>query len=797
MTGTSYAVAAERSAHEMYEALNALRLDSAAIYHVAADNRVELRRGDAKLSFEEGQLVFLSPLDGRITGAVFSGRGHILALPRDSDEKQQMGRFLGSPVLDQDFISAYLRFTDDSAQELFSQIRAAGLVPRAEGAALTLWEPLLAQLNSSHSLRIVADALSPNPRSYFYARINGVKTGPFDVILDFRRPEQFLLGQTRNTSGGEFYDVWTSYQMPHAVPPKPAFRAVHYAIDTSILANNSLDATASVSLRAESGTERVVAFQLSRALAIEKVTDEKGHALEIFQNEAIALQERSVHGNDYVNVVLPRTTQPGTEITLNFHYRGNVIEDAGNGVLFVGARESWYPHFGDSSEFAIYELTMHWPRKLQLVVTGTKLDESEQGNFRVGHWRTEKPVTVVGFNLGEYASASVVSHAYTIELYANRQLEQALSRRLSPELMPDVAVPFSMPGAGERLKIPAILPSPADALKPLGKQIEAAIRFYETYSGPFPFQKLSVSQIPGFFGQGWPSLLYVSTYSFLPVEAQSRAGLSTSGQEHFTGVVPFHEVAHQWWGNVVGWSSYRDQWINEAIASYLALLFADTQKNPDHTLHIWLQRYRQRLLEKTVEADQPAAEIGALTHGARLSSSKSPDAYQDVIYGKGAWVIHMLRVMLRDPSNKVQDARFIALLRTIATKYAYRALTTQDLQREVEAIMTPAMDLDGGRSMEWFFDEWVRGTGIPHYRVEFSTRKTDQGYLVRGKLFQTGVPQSFIASVPLYSNIPAGRNSLAARVIAIGPETSFQFFANAAPRKLAIDPQMTLLCTSE
>jgi len=75
---------------------------------------------------------------------------------------------------------------------------------------------------------------------------------------------------------------------------------------------------------------------------------------------------------------------------------------------------------------------------------------------------------------------------------------------------------------------------------------------------PFPFHNLNVSPIPGTFGQGWPSLLYVSTYSFLPSEAQQRAGLSTASQEHFTELVPYHEVAHQWWGNVVAWSSYRD-----------------------------------------------------------------------------------------------------------------------------------------------------------------------------------------------------------------------------------------------
>src|SRR6266576_4941360 len=167
-------------------------------------------------------------------------------------------------------------------------------------------------------------------------------------------------------------------------------------------------------------------------------------------------------------------------------------------------------------------------------------------------------------------------------------------------------------------------PSPADALKQLGKEIDSAIRFYETFSGPFPFHNLSVSQIPGTFGQGWPGLLYVSTFSFLSREAQQRAGLTPTGQEHFTELVPYHEVAHQWWGNVVGWSSYRDQWIDEAISNYLALLFADTRGNPDHTLRVWLTRYRRQLTEKSPDADEPTGDIGALTldrKSTRLNSS--------------------------------------------------------------------------------------------------------------------------------------------------------------------------------
>ena len=110
--------------------------------------------------------------------------------------------------------------------------------------------------------------------------------------------------------------------------------------------------------------------------------------------------------------------------------------------------------------------------------------------------------------------------------------------------------------------------------------------------------------------------------------------------------------------------------------------------------------------------------------------------------------------------------------------------------------MTPAMDLEGGHSMEWFFEEWVQGTGIPHYRVEFTTRSAENGYSIRGKLFQTGVPHSFIASVPLYAVGASGRSYLG-NVVAEGPESSFHFVAPAPPRKIIIDPQMTLLCTTD
>jgi len=792
--------AAEQSPLELYGALNALRVDPAAVYQIAPANRIELRRGDLQLSFDEGNLAFFASLNGRTTGAVFSGHGHALALPRDPVEKQQMARFLGAPVLDQEFISAYIRFTDDTSGELLRQLRNANLSAQTDGAFAARWDPLLAKLNPSHSLRILFDSFSQHPKPYFFASIDGLVTGAFDALFDLQRSEQMFFGQSRRVGNRTFFDVWASYAMPDAILSPVAFRALQYTIDTSVFGDNSLDGSANVRVRTEISGERLLVFQLSRALNADSVTYEQGIPLLHFQNEGMRPEERSVRGNDYLYVVLPAPARQGDEFALHFHYRGNVIEDAGNGVLFVGARETWYPHLGDQADFASYDLTMRWPHRLKLVATGTKIEEHEAGELRVGRWKTDKPVSVAGFNLGDYASTSVASETRSVDLYANRQLEQALSNRLAgvaPQLPPLPLPPFSR-SAGrdrDRTAMQPVTPSPADALKQLGKVIDSSVRFCETFSGPFPFRSLSVSQIPGAFGQGWPGLLYLSTFSFLPAEAQQRAGLTQRGQEQFTDLVPFHEVAHQWWGNIVGWSSYRDQWINEAIANYLALLFADSRKPSEHAARIWLDRYRKQLLEKRPGAEEPAGEIGALALGNRLTSSKSPEGFEQVIYSKGSWVVHMLREMLRQPGAKNPDARFTALLRALAAKYAYRALSTKDLQHEVEAVMTPEMDLEGGRSMEWFFEEWVRGTGIPHYRVEYTAHRTEKGYLVRGKLFQTGVPRSFITAVPLYADSGAGQ--YVGTVVAAGPETAFHFVTQTSPRKLVMDPHMTLLWTTE
>ncbi len=206
------------------------------------------------------------------------------------------------------------------------------------------------------------------------------------------------------------------------------------------------------------GTEQVLFIQLARSLKIESISLDNGAPLSFFQNEGLTEQELRTRGDDTLCVFFPKTPAVGELFTLHFHYRGNVIADAGNGVLYVGARESWYPHYGDASEFALYDLSFRWPKRLRLVATGEKSDEHEDGDFRTAQWKTSLPVPEAGFNLGEYALSSVTTDTRTVDVYANRQLEQAILSALLRPSRSSTLIPGSLPARPAWLRIAPCAP---------------------------------------------------------------------------------------------------------------------------------------------------------------------------------------------------------------------------------------------------------------------------------------------------------------------------------------------------
>jgi hypothetical protein len=777
----------------LYRALNELRPDGAHVYTV---HDLNLKRDVLRVTFSEGKLAFLSPIGGRVTGAVFTGRGRVLGTPRDPGERRSLAQFLGVPIIDQTFSRAYIRFTDETAAAIQQQLKSAGNEEAVDTQFADSWNMVVGAFAPAQSLRIMQDLLSNDPLPFFYAMLDSNSVGAFEVLVDRRRDEQVLIGQPRTADGASFYDVWASFRAQDAPPiPIESFVPVEYRIDSTIANDLSLKGRTTLRLKAVRAGDRFVPLELSRNLAVEEIHSEDGKPLVFFQNQDLEQRDILRRGDDAIFVALAAPAQDHQEFQLQISYHGNVITNAGNGVEFVAERENWYAHTAGSGHFTPFDLTFRWPKRLTLVATGTRIESHDDGESSTGRWKSDVPFCLVGFNLGEYKMERAAEKP-KIQLYANKELEEAIASRLSEYAQIRALPPIRRSPSGiiPEAEIETPLPSPATVLKQLGRSVLDSIHFYEKINGAFPFDQLDVAQIPGSFGQGWPGLVYLSTFAFLPAEAQEQAGLREWDQREARDLMPFHEVAHQWWGNVVSSAGYRDTWLQEGMANYLALLYAENQKSTSHYLAEWLEHYRALLLAKAPGSNESTNDAGPLTLGPRLRSSKTPDAYRTIVYGKGTWVIHMLHEMLHDPSAKDPDARFRDLLQSVLTQYRYKVLTLEDFRREVEHQMTPAMDLESTRRMDWFFDEWVRETSIPRYSVKFEVKQHGAEFLITGRLQQEEVDDQFTAPVPLYAARPGLRPDRLGVVVTTGPVTRFHFTSRTRPTHLLIDPHLTLLC---
>src|SRR3984957_6841662 len=421
-TGNTPTVSTE-DPRALYQRLNELRPDGA---HVYAVHEFNLRRDVISFTFTGGKLAFLPAIDGHVTGAVFTGQGHVLATPRDPGERRSLAQFVGVPILDQTFTRAYLRFTDDTAAEVREQLKSAGSEGVEDLHFAEGWNSAVSTLAPSQSLRIMLDMLSTDPLPFFYATLVGNSVGAFDVMVDSRRDEQVLMGQFRVTNDVRFYDVWASFRAENSSSaPIESFAPVDYRIDSTIATDLSLEGKTVMHVKPVRAGDRLVQLELSRKLPVEKVQSEDGQRLVFFQNEDLSRQEVLSRGDDSVFVVLPASSQAGESFSVEVYYHGNVISDAGNGVKYVGERETWYPHLTGGDLFVPFDLTFRWPRKFMLVATGTRMEAYEEGEVKVGHWRSDVPMWVAGFNMGEYKMETATEQP-KIQLYANKQLEDAI-----------------------------------------------------------------------------------------------------------------------------------------------------------------------------------------------------------------------------------------------------------------------------------------------------------------------------------------------------------------------------------
>lgn len=709
---------------------------------VIAVNNLELRRDAATFTFRQGSFAFYGEVNGKVTGAVFKGDGHIHLVPPTVQERHNLSLFNQSQEFDEDFDQVVLRFTDATAEELHKASAGPGQ-PGAEyaKAAQQLQSFERTKLKDNLDLRLLEDVISPAPGGYFLAAIHGKKNAHLIFTLDPRgvaelAPEEVSLmswndwGESYPTAFHQASDAAHGGDDGHE--RNAASRIDNENLDVSIEKSGFLTATATVHIKAEQDGVAVVPLALYPTLRVSGVETEKGTPLEF-------VQEKKDEDADF-GVVLAQPLKKGESTSIRITYGGkDVVKNEGSENYYPIARESWYPNAsGGLGDYATYRMLFHVPKGLQLIATGTKVHESTDGKITTTEWKTETPLAVVGFNLGDFAmkEATVpgkLGDNLTIDAYANTR---------PPEDMAQLAG-----GVVGTLSTTSMLPVQLS-------QAQVAAQIYTDYFGPLPFGRVAVTQQYACnYGQSWPMLVYLPICGFLDQTQQHFLGLDQA--DMYWKVVTPHEVAHQWWGQTVGFRSYRDQWMSEGFANTSASIFLQaTRPKGDEFRNFWKQQ-RQLITEKNAMGFRPI-DVGPVTMGFRLSSEKTGwNIYQNLVYPKGAYILHMIRQMMWSPKDG--DDRFKATMHDFLDTYRLKPATTEDFKAIVEKHMSPVMDIDGNHRMDWFFNEYVYGTDLPAYHFESQVVQNGDASSLHVKLTQSGVPASFRMRVPFYLELADGR----------------------------------------
>jgi hypothetical protein len=729
-------------------------------------NNLVLHRDAATFTFSGGSFAFYSEVNGKVTGAVFKGGGHLHITPPSVQERHNLNISAHTEEFDEDFDQVVLRFTDDTAAELRKGATGKGAPDSDYVKAADEFRGFLRHHSSGNyvgspgetyyyrkiegnlDLRLLQDVLSPAPGGFFYAALHGKKSGRLFFILDPQgvaglAPEEVSL---ENWSGT--YETMTFPLAFHRAAEyangtasgnehNAASRIVSENLDVSIDKNGFLSSNATITVSADQDGVAVVPFDLYPSLRVSKVETDKGEALDFVQ------QDKS-EDPDF-GVLLAAPLKKGESATVKITYSGkDVVFNKGQGNYYPTARQNWYPNSGQGlGDYATYRMLFHIPKGLQILATGTKVNESTDRGITTSEWKTEVPLAVVGFSLGDFVKKEIHFNypqggGLTIEANANAQPPDYVTAEVNSLLSQDQSF--------GTLNTTPMLTAELN-------QGEVATQIYTNYFGQLPFSHVTLTQQADCnSGQSWPMLVYLPICGFFDA-TQRHFLLGADSTNMYWKMVTPHEVAHQWWGQTVGFRSYRDQWMSEGFADTSATIYLQSNGQIADYLEFWKQQHKL-LTDKNSFGFRPI-DVGPVTMGVRLSSPKAGwGVYNNLVYPKGAFILHMIRMMMHTPQEG--DARFRATMHDFLDGHRMQAATTEDFKATVEKHMSPQMDLDGNQKMDWFFNEYVYGIELPTYHFEGEVTPEGDANSLHFKLVQSGVSDAFKMMVPIYLDLEDG-----------------------------------------
>jgi Peptidase family M1 domain len=653
-----------------------------------------LGTGLGAVLLDDGVLVPAEPVAGRPVEWVFIGDGRAGMDPQDDVERGQLELFTGSPVLDERFDQAVFAIALDAASDALMRLPRAGDDPRVAGAAALLeqWRGSPERRLLDADARLLRDAVDdPLGHGFFCGYFRGRELGRFLWVVDPLAEEQVTVGRfvaaeltaperlraerhlEREHRRGKLigvvvddlgiWDTWVSTSLRAAdgapTPGTTGVESRHYVIDATMDGKQlDLSAVARVELDVLVDGLRAVTFDVGTELIPLAVRDGDGQTL-AFE-----------HSWDELTVLLARPAAAKSSLTIEVEYRGTPLERVTSGAYVQRSPLGWYPHAG-SVDRATYEVVVRWPRRYQLLGSGRVIEEGIDQEKR--RWqRRALEVRSLGFSfeIGDFDTVTGRVGEVAVTVAIDR-LGQGAARGLAAEVL---------------------------------QSVEGPLEYYQSIFGPYPLNELVVVSCPRSFSQGLLGFVTLSTPAIVDWDIWS----SLLGYQDRRLLIA-HELAHQWWGGQVGWRSYRDQWISEAMANYAALLYERNRLVSQGGARVGLGPTSgwQADLARLTRDGRPVESLGPVTLGARLNSSLGGDVYQAIVYKKGAVVLDMLARLYGE------DA-FLDILRKLVRAADGRVLSTDGFLTLLERL--------GGVDLDWFGHQYVLGTGLPEvfydYRIE-------------------------------------------------------------------------------
>jgi hypothetical protein len=756
--------AQDLSGRALYDSLKKFELDGKA----AQVNNLVFKRDRVEMTLN-GTVYFAAPVNGRVFGAVFLGQGTLRAeTPPTGFERDNLRRLLKAEVLESDFATAVFRFSDDTFDTIGRGAQQAAAPSDAVAVARDFEPRMLKETGVNVSARLAVGILNQDTPGVFLAQFDKGRRDRFTLVLDYQSRilvsgfdigagEKGLIFKYDGDTGP---DVWMAfYGLDDYRQNRVAYPDVfdlaspsHYEMRVDLReSQKALRLGVTLNLETLADGVRAIPFAVNDGLD----DDERmKYAMRLTgaQMGGAALEAAQEQGETGVTLFLPAAKARGEKFTVELQLEGDFLYDTQSfaGGQYPRSNSSWYPRLGYLRP-STFDLTFLHPKNRRVSASGRRIreeaDPESKDNF-ITQYKIEQPVALVTFGMGPFER-----HQISVKLPSGRNLPvefSSLSSRMGV------------------IKEDFIL-----------QEMDNAVRFFSDMFGDYPYPTFGATFHPFGFGQGFATMLLIPD-----------ADRATTNTFAFLA----HETSHQWWGNMVAWRSYRDQWLSEGFAEYSGVLYTGLRDTKSSQLDL-LKEMRGSLTKppRTVGGigSGRLVDVGPVILGHRVSTRKTLGAYQALIYNKGALILRMLHFLFTDPVTG-DGTLFFDMMGEFVKRNRNRSASTDSFVAVANEFFprAPISRRLNAPNLNWFFDQYVYRTELPSYSLTYQIEyQSDRTAILRGEIQQSGVPENWLAFVPVVLHYPGGRS---ARVVigAAGPRTNVAVGIPGSPTSVELDPEL-------